>query len=81
MAEIPSNYSHGGAGIGRGAGSPHLADVLRDIADDLAGLKTVAIAEADADGTYGAPEAALINEMKAALNTLNAYVIKTTKGA
>lgn len=41
-----------------------------------------AVAEADADGTYGAPEAALINELKTKLNALlvvlrNAGIIAT----
>jgi hypothetical protein len=60
-------------------GEPDLAKTLREIADDLAGLKSAQITTTDAGGTYTATEQALINEMKAALNALYAYVIKTTK--
>ena len=41
------------------------ADLLEGTQDTIA-----AVAEADADGTYGAPEAALINELKTKYNLL-----------
>jgi hypothetical protein len=104
MAVIKANFGEGGANLApRGAaGKPTLAEALRDAADDFAGLKVAALAAdastnittADADATYGQPEADLLNELKADVNALratvldlraklaavNAYTIKTTKG-
>ena len=81
MAAIAENFGFGGSGLtpGGGAGSPTLATALRDVADDLAGLKVATIATADADATYGTAEADLINEIKTALNAVAGYTIKTTK--
>jgi hypothetical protein len=81
MAKISKRFGSGGANLAPGgsAGQPALADVLRDIADDLASLKPAVVASADATATYGAGEQALLNELKAKLNALAAVVLKTTK--
>jgi hypothetical protein len=81
MAAISKRFGSGGANVAPGgsAGQPALADVLRDIADDLAGIKPAAVIAADATGTYGAGEQALLNELKAKVNALAAVVLKTTK--
>ncbi len=81
MAAITPRFGSGGANVAPGgsAGQPSLADVLRDVADDLAALKPAAVASADASATYGAPEQALLNELKAKVNALAAAVLKTTK--
>lgn len=46
MAAIPENFGVGGSGLtpGGGSGSPDLAEVTRDIADDLAELRAQFIA-------------------------------------
>lgn len=81
MAAIPKHFGSGGANLtpGGSAGSPSLADALRDVADDLEALKPAEITSADAGATYGAPEQALLNELKATVNALAAVVLKTTK--
>ena len=81
MAAVLKRFGSGGANVAPGgsAGQPALADVLRDIADDLAGTKPAAVTAADATGTYGAGEQALLNELKANVNALAAVVLKTTK--
>ena len=81
MAAISKRFGSGGANVAPGgsAGQPALADVLRDIADDLAGVKPAAVTAADATATYGAGEQALLNELKAKVNALAAVVLKTTK--
>jgi len=82
MAKITTRFGSGGANLtpGGAAGQPSLADALRDIADDLAALKPVRIAAADATAAYGAGEQALLNELKAKVNALAAVVLKTSKG-
>jgi len=40
MAAIPTTFGHGGQGLGDAAGSPNIAGVCRDIATDLAVLRT-----------------------------------------
>jgi hypothetical protein len=81
MAAITQRFGSGGANLtpGRAAGQPSLADVLRDVADDLAALKPARINAADATAAYGAAEQALLNELKAKVNALAAAVLKTTK--
>jgi hypothetical protein len=81
MAQISPRFGSGGANLtpGGASGSPSLADVLRDIADDLAAIKPAAIATPDAGAAYGANEQALLNALKAAINALAAVVLKTTK--
>ncbi len=81
MAAISKRFGTGGANLAPGgsAGRPALADVLRDVADDLAALKPAAVAAADAGAAYGATEQALLNELKAKINALAAVVLKTTK--
>jgi len=82
MARITRRFGSGGANLtpGGSAGQPVLADVLRDIADDLAALKPTPIASANAGAAYGPAEQALLNEIKTKLNALTAVVLKTTKG-
>jgi hypothetical protein len=81
MAAISKRFGSGGANVAPGgsAGQPALADVLRDIADDLASFKATPVVAADASATYGAGEQALLNELKAKVNALAAVVLKTTK--
>ena len=81
MAAISKRFGSGGANLAPGgsAGSPSLADALRDVADDLAALRPTAVATPDAGGAYGANEQALLNELKAKVNALAAAVLKTTK--
>lgn len=81
MAAISKRFGSGGANLppGGSAGTPTLADALRDVADDLAALRPTTVAAADAGATYGAAEQALINELKAKVSALAAAVLKTTK--
>jgi hypothetical protein len=81
MAAIPPRFGSGGANLAPGgaAGSPSLAEALRDVADDLAALKPTPVVAADAGAAYGAPEQALLNELKAKIDALAAAVLKTTK--
>lgn len=79
MAAIKTNFGAGGRNIApHGQGTPTLATALRDIADDLADMQTVAIASPDASDL--ASVILLANEIKAALNTIAAVTILTTKG-
>ncbi len=81
MAAISQRFGSGGANLAPGgsSGKPSLAEALRDVADDLAGLKPSAVIAADAGATYGTGEQALLNELKAKVNALAAVVLKTTK--
>lgn len=79
MAVIKTTFGEGGAGLNpRGTGTPTLATSLRDVADDLAGVKATEITSPDASDLASA--ITLVNEIKAALNALYAYTVKTTKG-
>ena len=72
MAAISETFGQGGSGTtGGGAGTPTLADVLRDIADDLGDRSGIAAADATDIGTNNT----LTNEIKAALNN----TVRTTK--
>jgi len=88
MAQIPKNFGDGGAHLApEGAGTPGLKTILDDIADDLAAGKAAEITTADAVAAAGAaPDKAefdavvdLVNEIKTALNAVDATTIKTTK--
>ncbi len=81
MAAISKRFGSGGANVAPGgsAGQPALADALRDIADDLAALRSMPVVAADAGAAYGANEQSLLNELKAKINALAAVVLKTTK--
>ena len=81
MAEISQKFGSGGANLvpGGSAGSPSLADALRDIADDLSALKLAPVATPDAGDAYGANEKDLLNELKVKLNAIAAVTLKTTK--
>lgn len=79
MSAIKTNFGAGGRNIApHGQGTPTLASALRDVADDLAGMQTVAIASPDA--TDLASALLLVNEIKVALNTIAAVTLLTTKG-
>lgn len=80
MAEIKPNFGAGGANLvpGGSQGKPSLADVLRDIADDLADGQVALIASPDATDLSTA--LTLLNEIKAALNDVAGVTLKTTKG-
>jgi hypothetical protein len=80
MTTINEDFGAGGANLTplKGHGEPTLAQSLRDIADDLDGLQVATIASPDA--TDLATVITLANEMKGALNTLAAVVLKTIKG-
>ena len=82
MAAISINFGTGGANLvpGRSGGVPTLAEALRDVADDLAGIKVAALA-ADASTDVVAANAidlpttlTLVNETKADFNLLRATV-------
>jgi hypothetical protein len=81
MAKVSKHFGAGGVGLtpGGSSGRPSLADILCDLADDVAALRPSAVAAADAAATYGAGEQALLNELKAKVNELAAVVLKTTK--
>jgi hypothetical protein len=82
MAKITRRFGSGGANLtpAGSAGQPSLADALRDVADDLAALKPAPIEAADASPAYGAAEQALLNQIKARVNTLATVLLRTTKG-
>lgn len=99
MATIFKDYGSGGAGLISKAGTggsgslrhPAIADVLRDIADDLAavrGSSTPVDAVATADGSDPATTQALANALKTKVNELitklnaqgSGVTIKTIKG-
>ena len=81
MAAITVNFGVGGANLtpGGSAGTPSLADALRDIADDFTGLQSADIASIDA--TDLAEVLTLANEIKAALNAVavSGHTLLTTK--
>lgn len=78
MAAIRSDFGIGGSGLTpRGQGTPALAGILRDIADDLAGIKVATIVSADATDLPSAQT--LVNEIKAALNVNAGFTLLTTK--
>lgn len=82
MAKITRRFGSAGANLTPtgSAGQPSLADALRDVADDLAGLKPAPIDAADAGPAYGPGEQALLNQLKARVNALAGVVLRTTKG-
>lgn len=79
MAAISEKFGSGGTNLtpGGAAGTPSLATALRDIADDLANGKAATIASTDAVDLASA--LTLINEIKAALNTVDGVSLLTTK--
>lgn len=88
MAAISTHFGEGGANLvsGGGAGDPSLATTLRDIADDLAGLKGATIASPALLAFTDPPAAAemallrtLVNEMRAAMIATAGATLLTTK--
>jgi hypothetical protein len=80
MATITPRFGSGGANVvpGGAEGFPTLAQVLRDIADDLASVQAPTIASPDA---VDLPSAlTLLNEIKAKLNAIHTTALKTVKG-
>lgn len=78
MTNIKANSWGMGANIGAGADTPNINTTFRDVADDLAGIQPTAISSQDA--TDLASAITLVNEIKAALNALEQYTLKTVKG-
>jgi hypothetical protein len=89
VAGISKRFGSGGANVapGGGAGTPTLADALREIADDLSALKLAAVAApAAAPAAGAAPTQAefdavvtLVNELRDKVNAIAAVTLKTTK--
>lgn len=76
MATIKTDFGAGGAGLNPAAGSPDIAQALRDVADDLELLRaTIAavLAKLDADG-------GVTDTNYVALHTILSAAIKTKKG-
>lgn len=88
MAAISKRFGSGGANMtpGGSAGSPSLADVLRDISDDLATVQVDAISAPAAVVAAGASPTkaefdavvAIVNELRTKVNA-GAAALKTTK--
>jgi len=80
MSIIKDNFAEGGANLvpAGAAGFPTLAEALGEIADDLAAIKLTEILSDDATEINSA--ITLVNEIKAAINVLAAYTIKTARG-
>lgn len=80
MTTIKTTFGEGGKNLApRGStGLPTLAETLRDIADDLAGIKSGEATSPDA--TDLATAITLVNELKGIVNALYAYTVKTVKG-
>lgn len=80
MASITTTFGHGGTGLQPGHGSPDLVTALRDIADDLATVKTfcnslrtaynATLAKLDADAGVTDTNYAATNPAPAAIGTL-----------
>lgn len=87
MSAIGTDFGSGGSNLTPGAGGdPSLATTLRDIADDLAGVKGATIAAPALAAFTDPPSAAemallrtLVNEMRAALISTAGATLKTTK--
>jgi hypothetical protein len=81
MAVIRSSFGSGGANLAPGgaAGTPTLAEVLGDVADDLAALQPAAIVAPEAGAVYGPAEQALLNELRQTINALAAVVLRTRR--
>ena len=81
MILIRSDYGEGGAGIGATKSAQHerIALVLRGLIDDIAGSKAAEITTADATDLPTA--IALVNDIKAKLNAVEAAELKVGKAA
>jgi len=89
VAAISKRFGSGGANLAPGgsAGSPALADALRDVADDLDALAPDAVAAPAAAPAAGDPPTAaefnavvtLVNELRDKVNAMAAVTLKTTK--
>jgi hypothetical protein len=87
MAAISTHFGEGGANLVPGAsGDPSLATALRDIATDLAGIKSAAPVGTALAAFTDPPSAAemaalraLVNELRAALVTSGGTTLLTTK--
>ena len=84
MAGISTRFGSGGSGLtpGGSSGTPDLATVLRDIADDLAGIQAAApegddvaaVELPDAGAAWDGDAQALVNQLKVGVNALAAAV-------
>lgn len=90
MSAIRTDFGTGGSNLtpGGSSGQPSLAEVLRDVADDLAGIRgggatiTASALPAFTDPPSAAEMAALrtlVNEMRAVLVASTGTTLKTTK--
>lgn len=88
MAQIGKRTFTEGRGIYAGSPeSPSLNEALRDVADDLAGIKPLTVASPDAVPAAGNPPTqaefnaavTLLNEIKAVLNLVATASIRTEK--
>ena len=81
MATILATFGSGGAGLtpSGSSGSPSLATILRDIADDLGGTR-ISAAVAAPNASDLATAITLVNEIKTKLNAARAYSLLTIKG-
>lgn len=82
MAAIKKDFGFGGGNVAPGgsAGTPDLATALRDVADDLAAVVgTTPVAASAAGATYTSAEQTLLNELRTAVQALQAVTVKTTK--
>jgi hypothetical protein len=86
MAAISRTFAEGGANLVPGAGTPSITDALRDIADDLSGVRGATVT-APALAAFTDPPAAaemallrtLVNELRAAQVTRFGTTLLTTK--
>lgn len=88
MAAISRSFGEGGANItpGDSSGKPSLTDALRDIADDLGGIKGATVTAPALAAFTDPPSAAemallrtLVNELRAAQITRFGVTLLTTK--
>jgi hypothetical protein len=87
MSVIKTDFGEGGANVTGSQGETKLATALRDIADDLAGVQSDAIAAPALAAFTDPPSAAemallvtLVNEIRTALNAVGGHTLLTTKG-
>jgi len=84
MAEIKANFGEGGTNLTpAGQGSPTLAEVLRDVADDLSAVQAPATAAPSSAAVTGptltsatlpGPEEAMVNDMRVQVDLMAAEI-------
>jgi hypothetical protein len=78
MTVIKKDFGMADSADHKSGGKRNIANAMRDVADDLAGIQVATIASADASDLGTA--ITLVNEIKGALNTNAAHALLTTKG-